>query len=359
MGKKVRVVMDLSSSGKGGGPYTSSIRVMNSGLKDKYDFKVISYKTELGRFISIKRILDLRRQLIDLKPNIVHFTGLQLSGFHVALACVLAGIRNTVVTVHGFSGDSMNLSLINKFLLNCIIEPLTLLMVKRVYGVSQFVASRKMMKLFSYKSCGFIYNLPPDKYKSENYNDDVRKELGVSPNDILAISVGRVTLDKGYHILSDAILQFQNTPHLKFVIVGKGNYLSIMKEKLKEQIASGQVIVLGHRDDVQRIVHTCDFFILPTLHETLSIALLEASIEEIALIGSDTGGVPEIIKNQYNGILVPPGETDALVSAINQLYQNDELRMLYSKNALIHVRQQFNKRQIEESIDTVYKELLD
>ena len=90
MRSKPVIVMDLSSTGKDGGPYISSTRIMNSELNEKYEFKSIIYKTELGRNISIKRILDIKNQLLEIKPDIVHFTGLQLSGFHVALACKLA-----------------------------------------------------------------------------------------------------------------------------------------------------------------------------------------------------------------------------------------------------------------------------
>lgn len=357
MKKKPLVVMDLSSSGKGGGPFTSSTRVMDSGLKEKYDFKAISYKTELGRFISIRRILDLRRQLIELKPDIVHFTGLQLSGFHMAVACKLAGIKNTVVTVRGFSGDAINFNPVKRYLLTFILEPLTLLMAKRVFGVSRYVVSRKMINLFSYKSCGCIYNFPPDPYKPDG-KSDIRQELGVAPTDILAVSVARITEDKGYHILSEAILQFANEPHLKFLIVGKGDYLPVMKEKLKEQIERGQVVLLNYRDDVQHILYGCDFFILPTLHETLSVALLEASMEGLALIASDTGGVPEIVENKYNGLLVPPGDVRALIVAINTLYRDEKLRKSFAENAKKRVVERFNKKRIEEQIDKVYLELI-
>lgn len=73
MNKKPVIAMDLSSTGLGGGPNISSSRVMNSDLRFKYDFVSFTYKSELGRGISIKRIIDIRNQLKQLKPDIVLF----------------------------------------------------------------------------------------------------------------------------------------------------------------------------------------------------------------------------------------------------------------------------------------------
>ena len=93
--RKPVVAMDLSTRGKGGGPYTSTMRLMQSALKESYEFRVISYDPSLGRGISWKRIRDLRRQIDEVDPDIVHFTGLQLSGFHIALASRLSGARGS------------------------------------------------------------------------------------------------------------------------------------------------------------------------------------------------------------------------------------------------------------------------
>lgn len=349
--------MDLATKGIDGGPYISNFRVMNSDLRFKYDFVSFSYKTELGRGISIKRILDLRAQLKQLKPDIVHFSGLQLAGLHTILACKLAGIKRTVVTIHGFSGDALDIHPFIKGILTYFIEPLTLFLSKRIIGVSEYVISRKMVRMFNHKCCGAIYNLVPFAYVSNN-EPSLRSELGLSTSDILAVSVARIRKDKGYHILDAAIASFRNEPQLKFIIVGEGDYLDEMRKNLKEPMLNGQVYFLGYRSDIQRILHDSDFFILPTLHETLSIALLEASVEGLALIASNTGGVPEIVENGYNGLLVFPGDVTELTNAINILHTNNILRKRYSANSLERVKEKFSSHVIESKIDKVYQSLL-
>jgi len=357
-GKPV-VAMDLSSTGAGGGPFVSNQRVMKSGLQKKYDFRVLVYRTEIGRFISIRRILDLRRQLLKIKPDIVHFAGLQLSGIHMAIACRLAGIRKTVVTVHGSSIDAMTIGPLRRAIMGYMLEPITLLLSKRAYGVSRYVASRGFMGRFAKGSCPYIYNIPPGEQAFvASDRTKLRQSMGIAATDTVVVSVGRIIRDKGYHILDEAILKCTDLSKLKFVVVGDGAYLSEMKEKLSSLTATGCVFFTGYREDVASILDAADVFVLPTLHETLSIALLEASRAGLALIGSNTGGVPEIVEHGENGFLVAPGDADDLANAIRRLHEQPCLRKKFGDAARKLVDRKFCPRVIESQIDAVYQELL-
>ena len=352
------VAIDLSTSGKGGGPYVNNNRIISSELKNKYEFKKFLYNSELGRGISIKRILDIRKQILKINPDIVHFAGLQLTGFHIAIACKLAKINRSIITIHGFSGDAINFNLLKKIILTFFIEPITLLLTERFYCVSNYVASRFLVRLFNYKNSGVIYNFSPVKYHNAFNNFNIRKELNLLESDFIVVSVGRITKDKGYHILEEVILKLKNEKKLKFIIVGYGNYFNSMEKRLGSLIKKHKVFLLGYREDIQRILNGSDVFILPTLHETLSNALLEASTEGLPLIASNTGGVPEIIENGYNGLLVPPGNASAFVEAIKNLLYNHDLRLFFSKNSEKRNKQFFSSKEIEKQIDRVYTKLL-
>jgi len=356
LNKKV-VAIDFSSTGTGGGPYVSNMRLMNSGLKEKYIFKPFIYRTELGRYISIKRILDIKRQLLEIKPDIVHFSGLQLMGFHIAVACRLAGIRNSVVTVHGLTSDAQNVSWVIRFIMTFIIEPITIYLTKKNYGVSQFVANRKILNILKSRNCGFIYNIPTGNNCVEK-KTTIRMELSIGSEKTIVVTVGRVIKDKGFHILERSIKLCEVLPNVIFIIVGKGDYLETMKNNLESLVKQKRVFFLGYRNDVQEILSDCDIFVLPTLHETLSIALLEASTASLPLIASNTGGVPEIVENGFNGILVKPGSSIEIKHAIEELYLNKTLRKTYGENAKIKVIKKFSQKEIEHKIDTIYQKIL-
>ena len=355
------VMMDVKTGGYGGGggPYTSTKRTMNSELGKKYNFIPLNYDLNLGGKISIRRIKDLVRQLNKTQPDLVHFTGLQLSGLHIAIACKISGIKSTVMTVRGSSADALDINLWKKFILSFILEPITILLCKRVIGVSNYVVSKRIIKVLASKKSCVIYNFPPKSIKNSSDNIDIRNELGLSSSDIVVVSVARITKDKGYHILDEAILNFVNNENIKFVIIGDGDYLNVMRKKLMLQIQNQQVFLLGLRNDVFKILHGCDVFVLPTLHETLSVALLEASQAGIALVASNTGGVPEIVEDDYNGYLVNTGSVKGFTDAINILCANKILRRKFGNNAKYKVSQKFSTKEIVSKIDAVYSSLLD
>jgi len=360
MPKNPVVAMDIPSSGfgGGGGPFTSATRTMESGLKEKYDFKPILYKKEMGSGISIKRIKDLKAQIKEINPDIVHYTGLQLSGFHMAVACKLAGVKHTVVTVRGFSGDVIFFSKVKKMILTYFLEPITLLLSKRVIGVSNYVVGRKMIRLFAKRKRQAIYNFPPPEITPTDPSNSLRKELNIKDTDLIIVSVARITRDKGYQVLEKAMQDFPDMSDVKFVIVGDGDYLETMKEGLKKKVEEKKVFFLGFRRDVMNILNASDVFVLPTLHETLSVALLEASRSSLALIASRTGGVPEIVEDGHNGILVPVGNSKKLTDAMVQVAQNRELIKTYGQNAKQRLQIKFSAKSIEDKIDKVYSSLL-
>lgn len=347
--------MDISTSGKGGGPYTSTMNIVNSSLKEKYDYRIFEYNTALGRFISIKRIKDIVRQFREIKPNIVHFTGLQLSGFHIAVACRLAGIKRSVVVIRGSSTEALTLSLIQRIVIY-LLEVITLAMVKTYYGVSKYSSLLGLTKSFRGKSSGYVYNLPIMTPKSDSPFS--KEDFGFSETDIVVVSVARIIKDKGYHILCQAIKSLADRPRVKFLIVGKGDYLSIMESELELQVGLGQIKFLRYRDDVNRILPACDIFVLPTLHETLSNSLLEASDYNLALVASNVGGVPEIITDGENGFLVPPSDPEAITATISQLADNEALRKRMGARAKEILNEKFSEKSIVERIDSIYIKLL-
>lgn len=353
--RKPVIAMDISTTGKGGGPYTSTMNIIHSSLSEKYEYRLFEYKTGMGRFISLKRIRDIVRQLKEINPDIVHFSGLQLSGFHVALACQLAGINKSIVVIHGSSTEAMDINRIKRWMIY-ILEFFTLALTTTFYGVSKYSSRLSAAKFFKWKSSGYVYNLPIKSM--EKCKPFCKSDFGFSDTDIVIVSVARITRDKGYAILKEAIMKLESYPQIKFLIVGDGDYLPVMRVELSKAERLGQVKFLGYRNDIEKILPGCDIFVLPTLHETLSIALLEASYNKLALIASYVGGVPEIISHGENGLLVPPSDIIALTKAIKTLAENPLLRKKMGTKAKCMLDNKFSEDLIIRKIDEIYKRLL-
>ena len=233
------------------------------------------------------------------------------------------------------SGDSVYFNPLKKFFLTFIIEPLTLMLVSKFYSVSEYISKRKIPSFFSFKSEGFVYNFP----KGDTTYDQNSAILETVKNfkcdgDIVVLSVARINKEKGYHVFEKAIQQLDNIKNLKFIIAGDGEYLHRMKANLSDQIDSKKVLFTGYVRNPSVLYNEADIFVLPTLHETLSLVLLEASLHSISLIASNTGGIPEIIEQDFNGDLVKVGDAEDIAKAIRKQFHNPNLREIYGKNAL-------------------------
>jgi len=344
--------------GQLGGHNVTMERILNSKLNQKYDFRILNQDRVAGGKFSISLIYYLKKKIEEVNPDIIHISGLQSAGFHAILAARLAKCRRIVLTIHGFEGDALKLSYIKKWAFNNIIEPITLKMADVVIGNSQYTVTRPMVKKYARKHTVVIYNLPPNPYVPKKNEISVRKELGLKDDDILVVYVGRITYDKGLRILAEAIKHLSNYKEVKFLIVGDGDYKSTLMNLLSEEIKKGVVFMLGARNDVQRILHGCDIFVLPSFHETLSNVTLEASAEGLAIVVSNVGGLKEIIVNNYNGILIPPGNSFELSRAIKYFIDNPGERKRMGLNARKRIEEKFNSDSIIQKLDQIYENLL-
>lgn len=330
--------MDINST-KRGGPYVACKNIMESFLKDEFDFKEIIYDNRLGRFISWKRIKNLRDQLRKIKPDSVIITGLQLSCFHVCVAALLSGVKSRIITIHGSSMEARGLPWYSRNILY-LIEFLSLMLCTSFYGVSKYASTISATRWFKQKNRGHVYNVATTiPHKS----GITREELGFKPSDIIVSSSGRIIKDKGYEYLASAIKSIRE-PNIKFIIIGDGVYREELKDVLAEEIAIGRVILTGFTENVYSYLNISDIFILPTLHETLSVSLLEASAMSLPLISCNVGGVPEVVENNVNGLLVAPGDAEALQKAIETLADDEKKRHKMGEESLKHLHQVFDNK---------------
>lgn len=347
--KKI-VAIDLSIS-KTGGPYHSTLNLMNSKLKEKYDFISFDYDYSIGYKVSLRRIWDLKRKIEVIHPDIVHCSGLQLSGFHIVAASKLAHVKKIIVTVRGSSTEAHFISSITKGIIK-IFEYITLLLCDYFYGVSDYASKMDVCKSFKKKNLGHIYNLPTTKYL---YESDVRRsDFGFDDNDIVVASVARITIEKGYAVFTEAI-KIINSPYIKFIVVGDGEYKDQMEIELKEEICNGRVVMTGKRDDVGSLLKLADIFVLPTFHETLSVSLLEAGSAGLPLIASRVGGVPEVIDDNKNGFLIDPKKPGLIKEKIELLAGDPELRKQIGECAKQLIAEKFDVDKLLNQIEDVYE----
>lgn len=312
-----RPVVVQHSAGRPGanGPLTAVQRVLASPLAERYEF-VRMHQSAGNGSVDATLLREWVRLLRRARPDVVHVRGLQNEGFHGVLAARLAGCTRILVTVHGTVRDLRQGGRgWRRRLLTHGAEPATLRMASHYATVCEYAAGRDFLRPYAGKFVGVIPNgvpVPPDPTAAR---DRVRAELSLHPDDVAMIAVARLTWEKGYRVLADALHRLPVAGGRRVLLVaGDGPDRAGIVAALAGA-AGTEVRMLGNRLDVPELLSAADIFVFPTLHENLSNALLEAMAYGLPVIASAVGGNVEVLRSG-GGRLVPAGDPEPLAAAL-------------------------------------------
>jgi glycosyltransferase involved in cell wall biosynthesis len=162
----------------------------------------------------------------------------------------------------------------------------------------------------------------------------LRKELGIKSDDFVYLSVGRVTQQKGYTYLLEAIpAVLTRFPECTvFIIAGEGYLREDLERKARNLGIDYGVHFLGTRSDIPELLTLSGVFVMPSLSEGLPLALLEAMCARLPIVASRVGGIESVIKHGENGYLLPPADAKTLSSALIEIREDDTARKRFSQN---------------------------
>jgi L-malate glycosyltransferase len=189
-----------------------------------------------------------------------------------------------------------------------------------------------------------------------------KEVMGIPANHKVVGNVAHIRPEKGHeYLVRAAKLVLDRCPDVTFLIVGREKINGEIRrlEDLTEKLGIRErVIFTGFREDVFDLIRIFDLFVLPSLFEGLSVALLEAMSMGKPAIATSVGGIPEVIEDGFNGFLVPPKNPEALAERISQLLQDHALRSKMSQNAAQVVRERFDVQEMVRRIEQVYSTVL-
>lgn len=168
------------------------------------------------------------------------------------------------------------------------------------------------------------YGVDLSRYTSGG-NGNLRREFGLSRKDTVIGMVSRLEPDKGHDILIEAAARMQRK-QVKFVLAGQGSLEPALKSAVKEAGLADQFVFLGFRKDIHKILTMFDIVTLPSFHEGLPNAILEAMAVNKPVVATTVGGIPEAVVHNESGFLIKPGSSEALEKALLKLVDNKVLR---------------------------------
>ncbi len=359
--KKDKILMIISSATYGGGQ--THLYSLCHALKDDFDFVVVCsddgplnedlreigvkviyrdiqmMKAKLG----IKVILQLYRIIRYERPNLVHLHGTRSAMLGI-IAARISRVPKIIYTVHGFSFNQKINWIMRYFYrtVEKIIALLSDLVITVSYENNNSVVSRGIIP---FKKVITIYNGIDTKRFNRNYmivnKDELLRGFNIDTSKKVVGTVARFDAAKGLRFLilaANRILAKRND--ISFLIVGDGPLREEIVNLIDTLGIGDKVILAGQRKDIPDMLNLMDIFVLPSLHEGLPIVLLEALAMSRPIVATGVNGSLEIIKDEKNGLIVPPGDVDALERAILRLIDDPSLRkrLAYMGPEFVHER---------------------
>ena len=164
---------------------------------------------------------------------------------------------------------------------------------------------------------------------------------------------------KNHRILLEAAARLRpRMPNFEIVLVGDGPLRAELERQAADMGISDAVQFLGDRRDMQAILASLDVTVLPSESESLSNAILESMAAGVPVIANHVGGNIELLSND-RGILLPPGDLEALTAALQRIAADTPLRDSLSRNARKFAHENFTTEQMRKKHEELYAELLD
>ena len=327
-------------------------------IRDKVRHHRIPIERRIRTRADLQTLYRLTMILRDERPHLVQ-TMTPKAGLLGLLASLLAGVP---VRVHWFTGqvwqNARGLSRLalrssDRLVARLATASLVDSPSQRQFLVEEHIHSEAHLTVLGK---GSVRGVDVRRFRpNEDSRRTVRTELGLSPSDILALFVGRLTRDKGLLELAAAMRELRlNAPNLHIALVGfeEGSFLNSMYAAVG--IARDRLHVVGYSESPERFMAAADFLVLPSHREGFGSTVIEAAACGIPAIGTNIHGLTDAIEDGLTGIIVPPRNPPQLARAMRALAENEALRTKLGAAALHRARQDFDSTLLQAALRKFY-----
>jgi len=348
------------------------------------DFMENRFYNPIKIFYNLEAEKKLTELIKIIKPDIVHVNGFH---HHLTSSIFIACKKNkipTVVTFHdshfvcptatlikGKNDYCKNMDCMNGNIIPCIKNKCfnNSLLKSSIVGLEYLF--RKKLNFSDIPDAficpsNYLFNIavksgiPEDKLFVLN-NFVNLKYLDILPtysNQNYFLYVGRLVKEKGLEHLLKA---FRHISKIKLRIVGQGAYRNDL-EKIAKDLNLSNVEFLGFKcgDELEKEYKNCIATVLPSVcSEIFGLTTLESFMHGKPVIASNIGGLPEIVKDRFNGLLVSPGNSEEIKQAVLKLYNNKEMTLKMGVNARKILEEKYNSEIYFEKLNNIYNHVFE
>lgn len=199
------------------------------------------------------------------------------------------------------------------------------------------------------------------KPEGDDYMKISKESLGFEQDDFIITLIGRINRLKGHKwLLNTFVNHFQNNKDTKLLfvgspVVGQEYYLEEIEKMIIDQGLENRVKIMEFTKDLRPILHLTDILAVPSTEaESFGLVALEAMLARKPVIGSNHGGLTEIIVPNQTGFLVEPNDETQLAAAIQELFDNPALRDSFGKNGYERAIKEFSEEKYVRSFERLF-----
>jgi glycosyltransferase involved in cell wall biosynthesis len=304
------------------------------------------------RKLDIGMVFKLARWMRQEQVAVVH-THLFTADVFGRIAARLAGVRAVFSTSHnvnGWKGRAHRmldraLSMISSRVVGCTEE------VGRVLVQRDGIAARKVA----------VVENGVDLRRFDSVSaEGVREEFGIAADAMLMGVVGRLHPQKGHEDLLQAFVRLRSLTGAKFqcLFIGEGELRAQLEEQVTRMGLNDVVRFTGLRKDVPRLLVALDLFVMPSRWEGLPMALLEAMACGKPCVVTSVGGIPSVIDDGANGLMLPPEQPELMAQALARVIGDAELRRSLGATARDCALRRYDVGRALQAYESMYDEAL-
>ena len=304
----------------------------------------------LNGWVWLRFFLTLCRVLRRYRIQLLH-TNSYVPGNYARLAAALMRVPLIVDHWHGFTRFSRKRRLICRLLGRRTTLSLAVSQGVRDYVIEQCALDPAKVRVVA-------NGIDLARIQEHRPRAEVRRELRITEDARVVGLVARLDhWGKGHQELFRALAGLKDRYPLEALIIGGGRREAELRQLAAELGLGPRVNFLGQRRDIPDLLAALDILVLPSYSEGVSLALLEAMAAGLPVIATAVGGLPEVVTDEVNGLLIPPRDPEALARALARLLADPDFARRLGEQARAEVEAHYSLERLGREINEIYGEL--
>jgi L-malate glycosyltransferase len=305
-----------------------------------YDLTLASKMSEVAK----RQKLDLLHVHYAVPHAICAILAKQMSDHHFKIVTTLHG---TDITVLGYDPSLRELI---RFAME---------QSDRVTAVSNNLAKQTHELVHTKKPIDTVYNFIDERVYKKSEVSGLRKHYGINEDEKVLIHISNF---RGVKRVCDVVKSFaliQKEVNSKLVLIGNGPELTIVRELVKECQIEDYVLFLGNQKHIAELLSMSDLKLLLSEKESFGLVALEAMACGVPVIGTNIGGIPEVITHGVNGYLCEVGDIECVANYAIKLLKDNKMHAQFASSAEESVQTTFYSHSIVEQYEAIYRDVIE